>query len=55
MNISNDNDILNDINKLYIKSGYYQKYGADIFTALLIILFFLIIFFYFTSKNELKK
>ena len=33
MNISNDNDILNDINKLYIKSGYYQKYGADIFTA----------------------
>lgn len=55
MNISNENDSLMNINKLYKNSGFFQKYGADIFSALLIIIFFLIIFFYFTSKNELKK
>lgn len=54
MNIDKDYTLKN-INNLYLKSGYFQKYASDVFTTILLFFIFFVIYIYFTSKNELKK
>ena len=47
-------NIYNSINKLYTKLGFLEKYGNDLFMAIIIILIFLIVFSYFYVMNRIE-
>lgn len=47
-------NIFNDINKLYNKQGYYEKYGISVIITIIIIVIFVVIWSYFKIMNDIK-
>jgi len=47
-------NIYNNINDLYTKIGFLEKYGKDVFMTTIIILIFFIIFSYFYVLNQIE-
>ncbi len=51
---TNSNNIFSKINNLYNKKGFLDKYGLDIWTAIIICLVFFVITSYFYVLNNIK-
>lgn len=48
-------DILyNNINKIYTKSGFLERYGKDLFITIFVFIIFFIIFLYFLIMNNIQ-
>lgn len=48
------NDIIKKVNKLYLKSGYMDKYGSDVWTSVILCIIFFSLISYFLFFNTLE-
>ena len=51
----NSNSIFETIDKIYKKTGYFERYGHDVFTTLIICIVFVLAIFYFHILNNLQS